>query len=620
MYRSPSPTPRSARNTLRSDPTAAARSSIRRHRVPIPSRVPANGDRTTSAFSSRRSSPALDRLFLLEIARRDRDRDRDRDRSDVRQPSEPSTNDYAQAHTSRIPARTPTGGFYPDTLSDAFDDFGPADTDPTSFGRAELTTPSNGPNAASTEDPADLAWRTDLAADRGFARSRSNPFNPNHPDSATTSRPTPSNPRESSSLRYELTDDLLTRTSPRFAPAYRHELFTPTGDNDYGVAMTEPLLMSEPGRREPTADNARDALHHARARAEIEHLQRQRDELLWLQERARRVGARMERDRRRRDSDGDGVNARNHSGNWSRLRREPAPSRIFERSRSRSPGTHAPTRSPRRDPELRAGSDTQITISGTIDGLGDRRRSPSPEESTWETMRTTVPLDARLPTSAHTSFNSASDTASESLSRSLTRNTSRSRSGRASRTASDRGSAASTAITVPSPPSAAAPPDQLQNCDTPDSPMRWASDDDDVLFEALATEGMSRRAAHAAGQSGQSHGRPAVDGPDTPPRNRRRSSAQARLNRRLLRELEDDDGELGGRQTTGDETERWQARLRDEFSGQEARPSQIVGSQEINQMRAILERLERQENVPEEWWAAAGLVRGFEREGRAERL
>ena len=49
------------------------------------------------------------------------------------------------------------------------------------------------------------------------------------------------------------------------------------------------------------------------------------------------------------------------------------------------------------------------------DGLGDRRRSFSPEESTWTTLFTTITPDERLP-SAESSFTSASASAASSLS------------------------------------------------------------------------------------------------------------------------------------------------------------------------------------------------------------
>lgn len=40
-----------------------------------------------------------------------------------------------------------------------------------------------------------------------------------------------------------------------------------------------------------------------------------------------------------------------------------------------------------------------------IDGLGDRHRSPTPEDDSWETLRTTITPDERLP-SVHSSFTS----------------------------------------------------------------------------------------------------------------------------------------------------------------------------------------------------------------------
>ena len=47
----------------------------------------------------------------------------------------------------------------------------------------------------------------------------------------------------------------------------------------------------------------------------------------------------------------------------------------------------------------------------TVDGLGDRRRSFSPEEDSWETLLTTITPDERLP-SVHSSFTSATASAS----------------------------------------------------------------------------------------------------------------------------------------------------------------------------------------------------------------
>ena len=47
----------------------------------------------------------------------------------------------------------------------------------------------------------------------------------------------------------------------------------------------------------------------------------------------------------------------------------------------------------------------------TVDGLGDRRRSFSPEDDSWETLLTTITPDERLP-SVHSSFTSATASAS----------------------------------------------------------------------------------------------------------------------------------------------------------------------------------------------------------------
>jgi len=57
----------------------------------------------------------------------------------------------------------------------------------------------------------------------------------------------------------------------------------------------------------------------------------------------------------------------------------------------------------------------------TIDGLGDRRRSPSPEDNAWETLLTTITPDERLP-SVSSSFTSSS--ASESFSANTSTSTS----------------------------------------------------------------------------------------------------------------------------------------------------------------------------------------------------
>ena len=53
-----------------------------------------------------------------------------------------------------------------------------------------------------------------------------------------------------------------------------------------------------------------------------------------------------------------------------------------------------------------------------LDGLGDRQRSFSPDDDTWETMLTTIPPDERVP-SAHSSFTTASASATSQSSNSV---------------------------------------------------------------------------------------------------------------------------------------------------------------------------------------------------------
>ena len=52
---------------------------------------------------------------------------------------------------------------------------------------------------------------------------------------------------------------------------------------------------------------------------------------------------------------------------------------------------------------------------GSVDGLGDRERSFTPDDDQWETMLTTIPLDDRVP-SAHSSFMSATQSSTSTSS------------------------------------------------------------------------------------------------------------------------------------------------------------------------------------------------------------
>lgn len=51
------------------------------------------------------------------------------------------------------------------------------------------------------------------------------------------------------------------------------------------------------------------------------------------------------------------------------------------------------------------------SMQNVIDGLGDRWRSVSPDEDSWDTLLSTMPLDERLPSSTSSSFRSSADLA-----------------------------------------------------------------------------------------------------------------------------------------------------------------------------------------------------------------
>ncbi|MCJ1419568.1 hypothetical protein MMC32_005923 [Xylographa parallela] len=73
---------------------------------------------------------------------------------------------------------------------------------------------------------------------------------------------------------------------------------------------------------------------------------------------------------------------------------------------------HPPLRRNRHRTQYNAADDRGLPVLvDHADGLGDRRRSFSPEENTWETLLTTITPDDRLP-SAESSFTSASASAS----------------------------------------------------------------------------------------------------------------------------------------------------------------------------------------------------------------
>ncbi|MCJ1433670.1 hypothetical protein MMC27_003034 [Xylographa pallens] len=84
---------------------------------------------------------------------------------------------------------------------------------------------------------------------------------------------------------------------------------------------------------------------------------------------------------------------------------------------------HPPLRRNRHRTQYNAVDDRGLPVLvDHADGLGDRRRSFSPEENTWETLLTTITPDDRLP-SAESSFTSASASASSLSSNSASSST-----------------------------------------------------------------------------------------------------------------------------------------------------------------------------------------------------
>ncbi|KAI4157049.1 MAG: hypothetical protein L6R39_000821 [Caloplaca ligustica] len=63
----------------------------------------------------------------------------------------------------------------------------------------------------------------------------------------------------------------------------------------------------------------------------------------------------------------------------------------------------------RRHPFSRQGTRPETSRRHIVDGLGDRWRSVSPDDESWDTLLSTMPPDERLPSSASTSFRSTDE-------------------------------------------------------------------------------------------------------------------------------------------------------------------------------------------------------------------
>lgn len=197
----------------------------------------------------------------------------------------------------------------------------------------------------------------------------------------------------------------------------------------------------------------------------------------------------------------------------------------------------------------------------SIDGLGDRQRSLSPqddnnENDTWETLLTTITPDEHLP-SADSSFTSATASASNALSR----NYGLSSSSRSLTPSFNSNTGTARLVLDPYPA-------DLFTCDFP-SPSD-GSDTEAELDDRTETSSRDRR------------------------RHSRRNGA-----------------------TTGESAEQTQSRqprVNQSHNSQSSFSSRRDGADpDLHQMQAILDRLARREDIPDEWWAAAGLSRSIGR-------
>ncbi|KAI9811646.1 MAG: hypothetical protein M1827_005395 [Pycnora praestabilis] len=194
--------------------------------------------------------------------------------------------------------------------------------------------------------------------------------------------------------------------------------------------------------------------------------------------------------------------------------------------------------------------------SAPVDGLGDRQRSFSPDDDAWETLLTTIAPDNHLP-SAESSFTSASASAS------------------ASSLISNSASSSNSFLTAPTSSSDTLEPFPICDLSTESEGSETEAEDFDIMENT--------------DPSGQLI------------RNPYRYSANIRAR--------------------GDEAGRMAEEMLDESILRHNRNAEerAERDQEFQQMHAILDRLARREEIPDEWWAAAGLSRDPERLER-ERL
>lgn len=237
--------------------------------------------------------------------------------------------------------------------------------------------------------------------------------------------------------------------------------------------------------------------------------------------------------------------------------------------------------------------------ASTVDGLGDRERSFSPDPE-WDTMLNTIQPDNTLP-SASSSF------ASAAASRSFSNSHPSSRSGSSNSASSSR-----THLTVPS--VMVEDEEAVDFCNESDA----SGSDTEPEDIAEITIRQHRRRARPLEDSAPSFtdmAAPARD-PTRYSRNMlRRSREASRFVQNYYSFTERNVDRNGSREESsfGSGRNSREGSARGSFSGNDSAPAADAHLQDpdLEQMRAILERLARRDDIPDEFWMSAGLTRNM---------
>ncbi|MCJ1352763.1 MAG: hypothetical protein MMC33_002747 [Icmadophila ericetorum] len=268
-----------------------------------------------------------------------------------------------------------------------------------------------------------------------------------------------------------------------------------------------------------------------------------------------------------------------------------------------------------------------------LDGLGDRRRSFTPEENPWETLLTTIPADERLP-SAESSFTSASASAAAP--------------GGNSSSLSSNNSAASSSATIPTAASSvsSAPATTIPICDLESTDSEdGCSETEDDDFQAVhlreyprhsnnnsyarnpALSSLANTARLLNSQAG-SLSRPrrlprgtrdqeiaveiVTDGPGRSLREAR-AERMDRYSRMIFPEerVVANISREGSRSRREARDDRVMVEVRQASPRTRRRRELAVRERELDHMHAILTRMENSQDISEEMWAALGVGGGL---------